>query len=471
LPSANRKGPFAALAVLLFVYTSFEFHEYFEGGVKILASLALSLAFVGAFAALAFGDALAAWARRLYGDGVTFQRRALVSLALVLGTITSWHAELKRVFYVQMRVAELPPAAATRIVYAIFAGLCLWQLCRPSVRAAPLLWIVLCWGLCLRVLGVVFLSADTVMADMLFVIEGASRAVLSGQNPYALTYSWGDGNVFPLQYFPLYWLPFAPFEALGIDIRWLNLLAQAGLGALFLRLSRDRWSDARVLLLFTCLALLPDLVFSVVYRQVNLYWLEVALFVVAVHQRRWRAAGVLVSILTATQIPAFVILFVYLLYLWRVRGARAAVRQGLAAAALLALTLAPFLSVGPARLKYGLFDYLRVLSERQPWGNTVHGLAIAGLAKAAGLGKLMNVLQGAAVLAVGAIYFLRKDDRFGSLLRATILAYALFLWLSPYVYIYYWFPVVIMAALLFLLQLLEPEEREPAVAAARASLG
>ncbi len=454
-----RKTPFAALVVILLVYTSFEFHEYFEGSMKLVASLVMSLVFVAAFSTLLFGDALAAWGRRLYGDGAAFRRRAVVVVALGLASITQWHATFKRGFYVQMRVAELPATAATKAVFAIFLLLCLWQLVRPSARSPAILWIVLAWGLCLRVLGVVLLPADPNQADMLFCIQESARALLSGHNPYGLTYSWTEGVTFPLVYFPLYWLPFVPFAALGLDLRWLNVLAQAGLVLLLLRLARGRWNDARVLLLFTCFALVPDLIFSVVYRQTSPYWLEVALFVVAVHGQRWRVAGLLVSILISSQIPAFVLLFAFLLYLWKSRGPRAAILQGMVSVAFFLLTLAPFLTVGFARLEYALVDYFGVLARRQPWGNTLHGLSIGAVAKAAGLSKLMNVVQGLAVLAVGAIYFLRKDDGFGGFLRAAIFAYAMFLWLSPFVFIYYWFPVVVMAALLFLL---EPAALEPA---------
>jgi hypothetical protein len=465
LSNPPRKVPFAALAVVLLVYMTFEFHEYFEGGVKYLASLVLSLVFFGAFSTLVFGDTLSVWARRLYGDGVAFQRRAIVLFALGLATITHWHGKLKHAFYVQMRVAELPPTFLPKAVFAIFVLLCLWQLARPSVRSTPLLWIVLAWGLCLRVLGVALLPADPRAADMIFCIREASRALLAGHNPYGLTFSWGDGPLqsFPLVYFPLYWLPFAAFEAVGLDIRWLGVLAQAGLVALFLRLARDRLNDPRVLLLFTGFALVPDLIFTVVYRQTSLFWLELALFVVAVHRQLWRAAGLLVSVLVASQIPAFVILFFYLLYLWKTRGPRAAIAQGLFSVVFFLLTVAPFLGVGLARLKYAIVDYFGILTERQPWGNTLHGLSVGALAKAAGLGKVMKVVQGLAVLTVGVAYFLRKDAAFGTLLRALIFAYALFLWLSPFVFIYYWFPVIIMAALLYVL---EPPELQTELAAA-----
>src|SRR5882757_4774657 len=127
---------------------SFEFHEYFEGGMKDLASLLMSLVLVGAFSMLAFGDTLTAWGRRFYGDGVAFQRRVVVLFALGLGTITQWHVKLKHLFYVQMRVAELPVTAVTKVVFATFLLLCLWQLVRPSIRSTPILWIVLGWGLC-----------------------------------------------------------------------------------------------------------------------------------------------------------------------------------------------------------------------------------------------------------------------------------------------------------------------------------
>jgi hypothetical protein len=471
LTNTNRKASFAALAVVLLVYMSFEFHEYFEGGVKYLASLLMSLVFVGAFSMFAFGDTITAWARRLYGDGVAFQRRAIVLVALGLGAITHFHARLKHAFYVQMRIAELPVTTLTKAVFAVFLLLCLWQLARPSVRAAPLLWIVLGWGLCLRLLGIVLLPVLPRSADMLFAIQEAARALLSGHNPYGLMYSWGEGISFPLCYFPLYWLPFAPFEAVGLDIRWLNVLAQVGFVALLLRVVRGRWNDTRVLLFLTGFALIPDLVFSVVYRQASIYWLEIALFVVAVARQRWRAAGLLVTVLVSTQIPAFVLLFIYLLYLWKRRGLRAAVLQGLFSVAFLALTLAPFLTVGLPQFKYAIFDYFADAAQRQPWGNTLHGLSIAAIPKMLGLGKLMNVVQGLAVLGVGAIYFRRKDESFGAFLRASIAAYGIFLWLSTFVYIYYWFPVVVMASLLFMIELAEPAAApsEPAAAPTEAA--
>ncbi len=460
-----RSAPFAALLVILPIYLFYGFSQYFEGAIKLVVSAFLSVALFTAFATLSFPDVLGRWARHAVGDQASLYKRALLLVALVLGAITHWSKLVLRVFYLQMKVPNLPVNAATVAVFAAFAVTCLALVVRLPRRVSTILWIVLAWGVCLRILGIVLLPVDPSIADMLFCIERSGEALLRGQNPYALTYQWDPEHVFPLVYFPLYWLPYVPFEALHLDLRWLNLLAQVGLMVVLLRLVRGHWDDARVCLVFLAFALMPDMVVSVVYRQTSLYWFMIALFAVLVYRERWRGAGITISALIAMQIPAFVLLFAYLLYLWHRRGFRAALLQGLMSLAFFALTFAPFLSVGVAGLKHATFDYLVSVSGRQNWAETLRYLSIGALAKKVGLRWILNFVQIAAVLATGAFYASRRQRGFLGFLETALFGTVCFLWFAPYVFIYYWFPAVLLGALICLVRILDAPNAPTAAAA------
>jgi hypothetical protein len=451
-----RRAPYSALLVVLVVYLCFEFHEYFEGKMKLVASALLSCAFIAAFATLTFRQEIVAWARRVYGDGVAFRKRAIVAVALVLGTITHWHAQIARKFYIQMRVPPMPANAVTLGVYALFVAAFLFLLVRPPARASLILWLALAWGLCLRVLGIVFVKVDPAMADMLFCIDQACKMVLSGHNPYGHTFAWNSAFSFPTVYFPFYWLPFLGAEAVGVDLRWASVLGQIGFALVFLRMMRGRWDDGRFVLLLTLFALMPDMIFTVVYRQTSVFWMTIALFVLLAWQKRWLAAGIAVSVLAAMQVPAGVILFVYVLYIYKTRGLRPAALQLAMSIAIIVVSFVPFLSAGVAALKHDMFDFLLEVTRRQTWMDTLHGYGLLGaLPKAAGHTRIANVLQGLAVMSAGVVYLVRGDRSFGTFLRATIACYVLFLWSSPFVYIYYWFPTVVLALGLFVTEAMD----------------
>jgi hypothetical protein len=60
-------------------------------------------------------------------------------------------------------------------------------------------------------------------SDMLFLIDAAGKALLQGQSPYLLHFS-GQVSTWHTTYLPGLWLAYLPATALGLDLRWANLV-------------------------------------------------------------------------------------------------------------------------------------------------------------------------------------------------------------------------------------------------------
>ncbi|MDX2286122.1 MAG: hypothetical protein NW241_18280 [Bacteroidia bacterium] len=78
---------------------------------------------------------------------------------------------------------------------------------------------------------------DYMQADMMPIIQVMCRRFLNGEEIYtAIPQIWGNRPI----YLPAMWMPFVPFEALGIDIRWGTVLGLLLAGWLALRVAPVR---------------------------------------------------------------------------------------------------------------------------------------------------------------------------------------------------------------------------------------
>jgi hypothetical protein len=440
----------AGLAVVLLIYACFEFPAYLAGNVKYLGMAGLSVALMLTITAICFEGHFMRVLTFLASDRAAMTRRMLLLLILVLASVSHLNRILlDHHLYLQARIVSLPVNRIALGIYASFVILTLIMVVRPPRSATPIVLLALAWGIVIRILAIsVPYTPDA--ADMLAAVNGACESLLHGVNPYSQTF-----NGFPLMYFPLLWLPYLPFKAVGIDIRWLNLLAQTGLYVFLWSLMRRRGEEGFRPFFLVFLVLVPDMVFSVSYRQVSLYWLLGAVFVWLLWREKWIWSAIAVSGLASMRLTAFTILWLYLIYVWKRRGLRIAGAHALIAVGVFLAFLAPFASVGLARLRYVFFGVLVEVAARDGWQHQLYALSMGGALGRIGLSAVRVPAQAIGVFLIGVLFMRSRDVSYGTLVRLAAFTYAFFLWISGFIAIYYWFTVVVLLGTLHFIEISE----------------
>jgi hypothetical protein len=152
------------------------------------------------------------------------------------------------------------------------------------------------------------------------------------------------------------------------------------------------------------------------------------------------------------RITALTTLWIYLIYIWKRRGLRVAAIHGLSVAGVLSLSFLPFLGVGLARLKYLFFDALVDFAAKGTWQQPLSMLAAGGILKAVGMERVLMPLQISGLVLIGLFYRMSRDQSFRLFAGLSAFAYAYFLWLSTFIYIYYWFFPILMMSVLYLIE-------------------
>jgi hypothetical protein len=338
--------------LLFAIYFLIAFPEYLPEKMKYVVMAVLSIVFIFVLTCACFDRFCASVVEALLTDRETIGKRAVILLILVLAALTHFDS----ILHIPGRILSLPINAGNLVVWVIFAGTCLVLLVRVPQTFTPILAVALTWGIVLRIMVLREIPYDPQAADMLSAIEHGCQSLLHGVNPYRETYYLAANHSFPLVYFPLLWLPYLPFKAMAIDIRWFNLLAQVGLFAfVWMLLGRGNRSAIRSAML-VLLALLPDMIVSFFYRQMSHYWFLGAVFLWLVARKRWNLALLAAVGLALMRVTSLTVLWIYLIYVWKQKGMRFAVLQGIGAAAMMVAVFLPFSGVGLARMKYVFFD-------------------------------------------------------------------------------------------------------------------
>lgn len=434
----------------LFIYFLFEFPQYLAGNVKYAAMLVLSIALMGTLTMLCFESHSVRTIAAAYSAREALGRRIVILVLIALASLTHLNrALLDHHIYFQARIVPLPLTPATLAVWGAFTAVCATLLVKLPRTNTPILALALIWGIVIRGMALSFVPFNPKDADMLVAVNGACEAVLRGINPYTQTFTVDQSQSFPLIYFPLLWIPYLPLKAIGLDIRWLSVLAQIGMFAVYWGiLGRRSRTDTASAFVLVFLILLPDMVFSVFYRQLSLYWLLGATYLWLVWRERWNLALFAVAGLAATRVTAFTVLWLHLLYIWKRRGIRTAIAHGIVAAAGFVLLLTPFLGAGLERFRYVFFDRFIEKTSEIGWERALYALSVGGVLERIGLQSLLVPLQATGVLVIGVLYILSRDRSYTMFARLTVLTYAYFLWVSGFIYIYYWvFPLVLLCTL------------------------
>jgi hypothetical protein len=434
------------------IYFLHGFPEYLAGHIKYAGMLLLSFLLISILASLCFERQFLRLVAAVTRDREAASSRVLILVMTGLASLTQFNQLLlnHHVFF-EARIVTLPISTMNVAIWLFFVAVAMWLLVSPPRSDGPIFTIALAWGILIRILALSTVPWDPKISDVLFSIEKACESLLHGVNPYGETFVVGPGWSFPLMYFPLLWLPYVPFKALALDIRWFNLLAQIPLLILFrnLVISKSKLFWARLVVIFLCL--MPDMIFTVSYRSMSHYWLLGAVYIWLVRRERWNLSMLAVTGLVLMRITAFTTLWIHLLYVWKRRGLRTAIEHAISTGAIFLAFFIPFSGVGLARLKYDFFGHFVEAMGANTWQFPTAALSVGGCLEVAGFTRLIMPLQVLGLLVLGAIYASSGDDSFENFGGFVVFAYSYFLWLAGFVYIYYWFQPMLMLCLVKLL--------------------
>ncbi len=435
------------MLLLFSIYFLFQFPELLPGRVRYIATSALSLLLMGLLVLVCFEGLRVRLYQTITHDPEKLGRRCLLFLIFSLASLTHFNV----LIHFPARIISLPLSTPNIVLWALLSLATVAMFAKVPRNDTPLYLLALLWGVLLRVLALHLVPFDPESADMLSAVEKACGSLLHGINPYGQTYFVNPTHSFPLVYFPLLWLPYLPFKALAVDIRWFNLIAQVTLFAFsWFVIGRNNRKFTPSLLLIL-LILLPDTIVSFFYRQMSHYWLLGAVYLWSVWRERWNAALLSVSGLLLMRITALTSVWLYLIYVWKRKGTRIAAMHAAVVAAVTMAGFLPFSSVGLARFKFLFFDSFRASMTTIGWQVPLSNLAIGGALEAVGLTRFILPLQVGGIFLIGALYFISRDRSFRTFAGLTIFADAYFIWVSGFVFVYYWFfPLVLLSTLYFI---------------------
>jgi hypothetical protein len=290
--------------------------------------------------------------------------------------------------------------------------------------------LLMTWGslavlaLSYRISAIIRTPMDPAVADMLPVIIQAGQKILAGQDPYTLYHLASHDT--PMQWLPALWLPFVPSVWLGIDPRYLGLVAVMASAAI---LGLASWTipgngangkENQVqpwvqIGLAGGLLLAPAAVWFGAIGHTQFYWLYLIGFVWSLSRRWWNWAGVCLGLCLMSRHTLLPLLPLIGLYLFRCLDKNAKTRLGLSAAATVLAMLLPFGLSGMKHLFVESPAYYWQLGEQAwtttPWWVTnTFGLGV--FLYPAGYGYILSWLGGLCLIAVyGLAMYAMCDER------------------------------------------------------------
>lgn len=238
-------------------------------------------------------------------------------------------------------------------------------------KPSAVLWIgivIAVLGLGIRVHKINTTRINAAEADMLPNLLAGLKDVSEGKNPYRPHYLEARGELSHF-YPPALWIPYVPFYVLGIDVRYLNLLAVFVFYLLLfeafsrLRSPPTRWSLAFVFLLATH-AFSRQAVHEVSTLHTGSVWLFLDLFVWACLRSKVRLQHLAFALLLFSRETAAPLLLPYFFYQWKHQRQGAKQLTGWVAGAAAVLVL-PFLLIDAKGFFAPMIHYA-ALSKKDP---------------------------------------------------------------------------------------------------------
>ncbi len=329
----------------------------------------------------------------------TSANRLAWATLLLLGALWVVHALMS----LRFRLATaLEPAAlgylvvtigmlATLMLFILLAGAFRRELTSLAPRvvwvASTLVTLLVAFGTLARYRLMQTHAVSSDYGDMLPLIASACDALLNGSFPYTAHHVPWE---LPLTFPPGLWLPYLPFHAVGIELRWTGLLAVVALMALPLALRAAKGSTPTLAtaLGLLPLAIAPAWVDFTIQGHTQILWLWTALFALFIVLERPRVAALFLGILLASRQTMLVAVLPFALWVLHTRGWREWIPCALAGGLPLALLIGPFALVdADAVLFEPLRHYGRLAEYERMRGSTGY------LAETLGFAYLFNSLS------------------------------------------------------------------------------
>jgi hypothetical protein len=266
---------------------------------------------------------------------------AVKSRDTIDGTIPAWlgvalsslSLAMTAYFYLS-KVASAP----VWLSYVVFSTLLSFGLARWSPRAG--IYFISAAGFILNLI-LIMKVPHTNGANMLEIIEAASRDFIGGSNPYHMYAGIAEE---PFGYLPGLWLPYSVFVLLGLDTRLFNVIAIALIAWLFERGLRLAPGKRDVILGATLYPFLlsPPVSQMLVHGHVWPYWLLLSIMAVLLVKERYLVAAIVFGLALASRQPALWIVPPLFGYLASRLGWMATLRLALIALATYATLILPF---------------------------------------------------------------------------------------------------------------------------------
>jgi len=365
---------------------------------------------------------------------------SLVMLLFLTGlgnnvAIATWAAMLGAGWYV--------PAGAVGL---LIVGLLL-------VRAGPREFMLVTFGagLALRLIALPGIDVSTKHGDMLPLVQMSTTRLLQGHNPYVVYQMPWE---LPLTYWPLTLLSYTPFTALGLDIRWANLLLPLVLCALLWR--RASGPGAIACYAAGLLYLIPAMLQWDLTTEATVFWLWLAV-ALALASAPTPLPGVGIGLAIACS-PLALPFAPFLLAYWLGKSRREAAMNFAGAVGTAAVLVLPFLLWNFSGFWSGAVAWFNDINNlpRLKWDTDRTWLFEAGLTGPFWLRGWEQLLKPIQALLLGGLFLLAlraKLDLSGAL-RWSSAAFLLFMVFNPVIWPYLYVPALI--SLLFALSNAQP---------------
>jgi uncharacterized membrane protein len=243
-------------------------------------------------------------------------------------------------------------------------------------------------------------------------------------------------------YWPGTWLPYVPFVAVGVDMRFLNLAALVLLTMIFAQVigKRDKADVALSLTIYPFL-LSPSVMQHILLGHLWMYWLAACITILLVVKGRNIAAALVFGFCLASRPTALFFAAPLIAYVWANQGPKKAIMSTLIATAITAAFNLPF------ALIYGDAFWQNSYGKLVGFGQQLTHFSLAGYLNDFGLKPLAMPIQVAVLLGSMAIVFLKRKI---SAERLIMLAGATYIWMilfNSYATRYVYFTGVILLAL------------------------
>lgn len=338
-----------------------------------------------------------------------------------------------------------PSEIGIACVIGVSVALLVWVLIRSALSIRLTLIYIGAAGLLLRLAAFGIMPLDREQADMLPLIQVASKTFLVGSSPYRLydLHSWP----LPLTYLPIKWLAYVPTIAAGLDLRLTNAIAEIVVLGVFIfsrPITEKDNNDLSVdILLSGLLYLSPAVIIFDWYTEFPVFWgITLTLYGFLLREQFWMAT-VVWGLSLATSPLNWVISPFIAAYL----AGRMSLHQWLKLCALAAFTALvitlPFVLWSPQEFVFGTFTWFNDLSiaGRSSWILANHRqmfqIGFAGWFWYLGWENALKPVQALLVLLVFAVFW-QNRHKVEWLLLSSLWAYTLFIFFNVIIWPYFY---------------------------------